>query len=167
MKRFGLLTLLSLAVGGPVTTALAAQPLLNQLQPANGCIRTQLALRVLLTRRSYHSGRAVEMAIHLRNGGVRSCGLAVGSCLPQVVITSAAGVVVWNRAATQVSCSASLGYRLAAGATLMRSVRWSGRVCAGREPRSCPGWVAKTGRYRVRVTWSPARSVTATFVITR
>jgi hypothetical protein len=152
----------------PATAAaLHAAPSLGDVsvsaQGTTAC-RTNVRLAAVTNRTVYSRGRPVAITVTARNRGRSPCELATGSCVPQVVITSAAGAEVWNRAAVQVVCVYGKPRRLAPGAAATRTVTWNGRRCAARDPASCPLRPVSPGRYRVSAGWETTRHASTFFV---
>jgi hypothetical protein len=135
--------------------------------PAGACTPGMLVERTAIARRVYRPGQRVVITVTLRNQTSSECSIVTGSCVPQVLVTGRAGLVVWNRAATQVVCQAGVGRRLGAGAAVSQTISWDGRVCVGRDPRTCSGRLVPPGRYTVHAIWSTQASSARPFLISR
>ena len=129
------------------------------------CAAGDLVVRVAPARDSFARGQRVSLRVTVRNTSASACSISSGSCLPQLVITGRGGVAVWNRAATRVVCEVGMGRRLSGGSTLADLVVWNGRVCTGRDPKSCPGGLAVPGRYTATASWTGSRAA-ASFLVT-
>jgi hypothetical protein len=129
------------------------------------CAQGQVLLTVTTDGATYASGQPVVIDVSIRNTGPAPCNLPTGPCLPQVVISDQAGIVVWNRAATQVSCPYGSAYGLGPGAAAGETITWDGMRCAGRDPSSCPGIAVGPGTYRIVASWNSTRFGSTSVVI--
>jgi hypothetical protein len=131
------------------------------------CDPTRIRVEVATDRDSYRVGQTVEITVKASNESRSVCYVPTGSCLPQMLITSSDGVVVWNRAELRVACNYGRWHRLRPAGSTARLLTWNGEFCAGRTPRSCPGKPVSPGVYRARATWSSLRAGSKRFVVRR
>jgi hypothetical protein len=100
------------------------------------------------------------LRITVRNDSQRACSVPTGTCLPQVIITTASGSVVWNRATTSTTCMFTAPISLGPGHAARATVAWSPRRCAASTPDECPNTSLLSGGYRVDVHWVAAATIT-------
>jgi hypothetical protein len=131
------------------------------------CDPAKVGVEVATDRGFYRVGQTVEITVTARNDTRSPCYAPTGSCLPQVLITGSDGVVAWNRAELQVTCTYGRWRRLRSAGSTGRLVIWNGEYCAGRTPTSCPGGPFSPGIYRARATWNSLTSGSKRFVVRR
>ena len=129
------------------------------------CGPARLDLFVATDRRRYTRGEPIPITVGLRSRTRAACLVRTGACLPQIVVSSASGRAVWNRAQTRVICGYGVWRELGRGRMLRKTVTWDGRRCVRRDPQGCPLDLPPPGRYSVNASWETARVVRTTVVL--